>query len=306
VQANSLNRRDLNVLAGTAQRQIPPGGVPLSDAAGVVEAVGEGVSRVAVGERVARIMFPSWLHDPLTPEATRAATDGTLASHVVVDVEALVRLPEHLSFEEAATLPCAAVTAWTALMGHGRPIVAGQTVLVLGSGGVSVFALQFAKLAGARVIAITSSNDKGRRLTELGAHGVVNYSDEPDWDRAVRELTGGRGVDRVVEVGGAGTIARSLRAARTGGSIAVIGSVSGKTTTTGDITALSGTDITIQAVLVGSRDAFEAMNRAIELHRLKPVLDRVFPFEQAPEAFRQFAAGGHAGKVVISHSSSRS
>jgi NADPH:quinone reductase-like Zn-dependent oxidoreductase len=306
VYANSLNRRDLNVLRGKALRQVPLGGVPLSDGAGVVEAVGAGVSRVKAGDRVARIMFPAWLHDPLKPEDTSEPTDGMLAELVAVDGQALVKLPEHLSFEEAATLPCAAVTAWSALMGHGRPIVAGDTVLTLGSGGVSVFALQLARMAGAQVIAITSSEAKAERLKALGAAAVVNYAEQPDWDRAVRDLTGGRGVDRVVEVGGAGTLARSIRASRVGGFIAVIGSVSGGTTTSADVAGLSGTDITIQAVLVGSRDAFEDMNRALRLHQPRLVIDQVFPFAQATDAIAHFEAGKHFGKVVIGNTAGRS
>ena len=212
-------------------------------------------------------------------------------------------MPNHLSFEEAATLPCAAVTAWVALTGH-RRVTAGDTVLTQGSGGVSVFALQFARILGARVIATTSSPEKAERLKALGASDVVNYRETPDWDEQVRELTDGRGVDCVVEIGGPGTIAMSLKALAVGGHVSLIGASLSSAGTGLDPLLLTGRGITLAAISVGSRADFEAMNRAIAMHRLRPVIDRVFPFADAKEAYRHFEARGHFGKVVITHGGS--
>jgi NADPH:quinone reductase-like Zn-dependent oxidoreductase len=200
-----------------------------------------------------------------------------LAEYAVLSEEALVHLPSHLSFEEAATLPCLAVTAWAALTGN-RKVTAGDTVLTQGSGGVSVFALQFARVLGSRVIATTSTAEKAERLKALGAAEVINYTETTDSDEKARELTDGRGVDCVVEIGGPGTIAKSLKALAVGGHVSLIGSIS-----------------------VGSRADFEAMNRAIALHRLRPVIDRTFPFAEAKAAYRHFEGRGHFGKVVITH-----
>jgi NADPH:quinone reductase-like Zn-dependent oxidoreductase len=210
--------------------------------------------------------------------------------------DALVRFPDHLSYEEASTLPCAAVTAWHALM-VGRGLNPGDTVLVQGTGGVSLFALQFARLAGARVIGTSSNDDKLERVRELGASDGINYKTTPDWDAAVRSLTGGIGVDHVVEVGGAGTLGKSLKAVRMGGRISLIGVLSGA----GDVSFLPilMRNIDVQGVFVGSRAMFEAMNRAMALHQLRPVVDRVFAFDQAPAALQYLATGAHFGKVVI-------
>jgi len=205
-----------------------------------------------------------------------------------------------LSFEEAATLPCAAVTAWVALTGH-RRVTAGDTVLTLGSGGVSVFALQFARLLGARVIATTSTTEKAERLKALGASEVINYTQTPDWDEKARALTDGRGVDCVVEIGGPGTIAMSLKALAVGGHISLIGASLSRSGTGLDPLLLTGRGITVGAISVGSRADFEAMNRAIALHRLRPVIDRIFPFAEAKAAYRHFEGRGHFGKVVITH-----
>ena len=230
-----------------------------------------------------------------------ANLDGMLAEYAVLSEEALVHVPSHLSFEEAATLPCAAVTAWVALTGH-RRVMAGDTVLTLGSGGVSVFALQFAQLLGARVIATTSTVEKAERLKALGASEVINYTETSNWDEKARELTGGRGVDCVVEIGGPGTIAMSLRTLAVGGHVSLIGASLTPSETGLDPLLLTGRGITLGSISVGSRADFEAMNRAIEMHRLRPVIDRTFPFTEAKEAYRHFEGRGHFGKIVISHS----
>jgi NADPH:quinone reductase-like Zn-dependent oxidoreductase len=224
-----------------------------------------------------------------------------LADYAVLSEEVLVPMPCHLSFEEAARLPCAAVTAWVALT-RDRHVTAGDTVLTLGSGGVSVFALQFAQILGARVIATTSSAKKAERFKALGASAVINYREMPDWDEEVRALTEGRGVDCVVEIAGPGTIAMSLKALAVGGHISLTGSSLSPSGTGLDPLLLTGRDITLGSISVGSRADFEAMNRAISMHRLHPVIDRVFPFADAKEAYRHFEGRGHFGKVVISHS----
>jgi NADPH:quinone reductase-like Zn-dependent oxidoreductase len=223
-----------------------------------------------------------------------------LAEYAVVSEEAAVAMPSHLSFEEGATLPCAAVTAWVALTGH-RRVMAGDTVLTQGSGGVSIFALQFARLLGAQVIATTSSAAKAERLKALGGAAVINYVDTPDWHEKVVELTDGRGADCVVEIGGPGTLANSIKALAVGGHISLIGSSLSRSGFMLDPLLLGGRGMTLGSISVGSRTDFEAMNRAIVLHRLRPVVDRVFPFEEAPDAYRYFESRAHFGKVVISH-----
>jgi NADPH:quinone reductase-like Zn-dependent oxidoreductase len=304
VRASALNYRDLMVLKGGGRGPTKPGVVPLSDGAGEVAAVGAGVTRVRPGDRVIGTFHPRWFGGPLSADYLTdrlgANLDGVLAQYAVFSEEALVLAPPHLSFEEAATLPCAAVTAWVALTGH-RPVSAGDTVLTLGSGGVSVFALQFARLLGARVIATTSSPEKAERLRALGASDVVNYRERPDWDVAVRALTDGRGVDCVVEIGGPGTITQSLKALAVGGHLSLIGSSLSPSGTMLDPLLLGGRGISVGAISVGSRADFEAMNRAVALHRLRPVIDRSFPFAEARDAYRHFEGRGHFGKVVVSH-----
>jgi NADPH:quinone reductase-like Zn-dependent oxidoreductase len=306
VHATSLNYRDLMVLKGGGRGPTKLGVVPLSDGAGEVAAIGDGVTRVKVSERIAGTFHPRWFGGPIRPEYLTdrlgANLDGMLAEYAVLSEEALVHVPSHLSFEEAATLPCAAVTAWVALTGH-RKVTAGDTVLTQGSGGVSVFALQFARLLGARVITTTSRAEKAERLKALGASEVINYTETPDWDEKARELTDGRGVDCVVEIGGPGTIAMSLRALAVGGHISLIGASLSRSGTglDPDPLLLTGRGITLGSISVGSRADFEAMNRAIALHRLRPVIDRTFPFAEAKAAYRHFEGRGHFGKVVIAH-----
>lgn len=300
LRAASLNYRDLGVASGRAARgQLPANLVPLSDGAGEVAEVGPGVTRVQPGDRVAGIFMQSWIGGEIEPyhveSSMGGAIDGVLAEYVLFDQHGLVRVPDHLSFEQGATLPCAGVTAWNALYG-GRPLQAGETVLVLGTGGVSIFALQFAHAAGARVIATSSSDNKLARAKSLGASGGVNYRQHPDWQGPVQELTGGRGVDHVVEVGGAGTLPRSVEAARLGGQVHLIGVLTG-----GEInpTPILRRNLLLRGIYVGSRQMFEAMNRMIALHRITPVIDQIFDFTDAKAAYRHLQSQAHVGKVVI-------
>ena len=223
-----------------------------------------------------------------------------LAEYAVLGEEAAVTMPSHLSFEEAATLPCAAVTAWVALTGH-RRVMAGDTVLTQGSGGVSIFALQFARLLGAQVISTTSSAAKAERLKAFGAAAVVNYIETPDWHEEVGKFTDGKGADCIVEIGGPGTLTNSIKSLAIGGHISLIGSSLSRSGVMLDPLLLGGRGMSLGSISVGSRADFEAMNRAIALHKLRPVIDRVFPFEEAPEAYRHFESRAHFGKVVISH-----
>lgn len=301
VRAASLNFRDLLMLKGQYNPRLPLPMVPLSDGAGDVAAVGPGATRFKLGDRVAAAFMPGWVSGAPDAVKTRSALGGggtgMLAQSVVLPETGLVAVPDHLSFEEAATLPCAALTAWHAVVSAGQ-IKAGDTVLVQGTGGVSIFALQFARLNGARVIATSGNDGKLARVLAMGASDGVNYRTTPDWDRAALALTGGAGVDHVVEVGGAGTLARSLRAVRIGGRVSLIGVLSGGTGEVSLFPVLMKS-IRVQGILVGSVEMFEAMNRAICLHRLRPVIDRVFPMEQTAEALRYLEAGAHFGKVVI-------
>jgi len=301
LRAASLNYRDLMMVQGSynPRQRLPL--IPLSDGVGEVSAVGEGVTRVKVGDRVAGNFTQRWIAGEPTRARLGASLggplDGMLAEYNVLHEEGVVHVPAHLPDEEAATLPCAAVTAWHALIHQGR-LKAGDTVLVQGTGGVSIFALQFGVMAGARVIITSSSDEKLERARSLGAAECINYKANPDWDKAARELTGGVGVDHVVEVGGAGTLVKSLRATRVGGSVYVIGVLAGNATEL-NVTSILMQNIRVQGILVGSREMFEAMNRAVELHQMRPVVDRVFSFEAAGEAFGYLASGAHFGKICI-------
>lgn len=301
MRAASLNYRDLLMVQGKYNPKQPLPLVPCSDGAGEVVAVGEGVTRVKPGDRVASLFAQKWIAGEPTREKARSTLggpiDGTLAELVVLDAEGMVKAPDHLTDEEASTLPCAAVTAWSALVTDGG-VKAGDTVLVQGTGGVSLFALQFAHLLGARVIATSSSDEKLARVREMGASDLLNYREVPDWGTKAKELTGGMGVDNVVEVGGAGTLQQSLRAVRFGGTISLIGNLSG-TATEILLTHIFMQRVRVNGIFVGHRESFEAMNRAIAQHRLRPVVDRVFPLEEARAAFEHMAAGGHFGKIVI-------
>jgi NADPH:quinone reductase-like Zn-dependent oxidoreductase len=301
VRAASLNYRDLLVVQGSYNPKLRLPLIPLSDGAGDVVSVGSEVSRLRPGDRVAGAFFQGWTDGPLSEAAARSALGaggpGLLAEYVALDETGVVPVPAHLTDEEAATLPCAAVTAWNALAGTGglRP---GETVLTLGTGGVSLFALQFARLAGARVIVTSSSDAKLERALALGASAGVNYRSTPDWEVPARELAGEAGVDLVVELGGAGTFARSVRVLRHGGRLALIGVLAGGM---GEInlTPVLMKAIRVEGIYVGSRAHFEAMNRAVVLHGLHPVIDRVFPFAEVREALRYMQRGDHFGKIVL-------
>jgi NADPH:quinone reductase-like Zn-dependent oxidoreductase len=300
VRAVSLNYRDLLVAAGQYSKKLPRPLTICSDAGGEVMETGAGVTRVKVGDPVGATFMPGWIAGAVDEAKARSALGafaaGVLAERIVVHEGALVRTPVHLNFDEAATLPCAAVTAWNALFVQGN-VKAGDSVLVLGSGGVSLFALQFACLAGAHVIATTSSNEKAARLREIGAVETINYVENPDWEETVRKLSGG-GVDHVIEIGGAATLPKSIRAARMGANVYLIGNRAEGATEFNPVPAFMKS-LRLIGVFVGSREMFESMNRAIAANRMRPVVGRVFSFDAAVAALRYFESGQHFGKVVI-------
>jgi len=300
LQALSLNYRDRLVVDGLGRWRPPGPRVPVSDGVGVVVATGSAVTRFATGDRVAPTFYPRWIDGGPAPEKMDvslggAAADGLYAEYAVVDESAAVAVPPHLGDEEAATLPCAALTAWNAVAG-GTPPREGDTVVALGTGGVALFALQFAKLFGARAVVTSSSDAKLARARELGADGGINYRTTPDWPRALRELTDGRGADLVVDT--AGELADAIDAVRVGGAVAFVGFLRG-TRADVDLVRLMGSSATVRAIDVGSRAMFESMNRAIEAARLRPVIDRTFAFDEADEAFRYLGSGAHFGKVCV-------
>jgi NADPH:quinone reductase-like Zn-dependent oxidoreductase len=300
VRATSINYRDHMVVLGRYFTAVERNTIPLSDGAGEVVSTGSGVTRFKPGDRVAGTFFQIWVDGPRSRfyPALGVPLDGTLSEFVALHEDGVVAIPAGLSFEEAATLPCAGVTAWSALMVLGNRIKPGDTVLCLGTGGVSTHAMQFAKAAGAKVIITSSSDEKLARARLLGAWEGINYRTHPDWQKEVSRLTAGRGVDCVVEVGGIGTLAQSYEAIGFGGKIALIGFLGGPA---GEQTpyGLMMKGGSLHGVGVGSTAMFEDMNRAIEVNGIKPIVGKVFPFDQATEAFRQFAAGDFFGKVVI-------
>lgn len=299
VRAISLNYRDLMVVKGQYNPRMKLPRIPCSDCSGEVVAVGTGVGTWKPGDRVMAIFMQNWLEGPITAAKARGALggdiDGVLTDYVVLKQEGLVAVPQHLSFQEAATLPCAAVTAWNALAaGDLKP---GAAVLIQGTGGVSIFALQFARLKGARVLGISSSNEKLGRANAMGLDSGLNYRDNPEWDRWAMDQTDGEGVDLVVEVGGQGTLARSLRALRPGGTIAQIGVLS----SSGDpfpLPLVLHKTARIQGIYVGSRQDFVEMNRAISLTEMRPVGEE-FHWTQAREVLERMADGSHFGKMVL-------
>lgn len=301
-KAVSLNYRDLLIATNTYGFGVSRSPLILaSDGAGEVLAVGEGVERFEVGDRVAGSFFQGWLDGPLQRKHFKTslggAVDGVLTTARVFPEHGLVRIPDHLSYEEGATLPCAAVTAWQALVSTAH-IKSGDTVVVLGTGGVSMFALQFAKLHGARVILTSSSDEKLARAKILGADETIHYRRTPEWQKEVLRLTDGEGADVVIEVGGAGTLARSIESVRPGGQVSLIGILSG-TTEPLNVRAILP-NVRVQGVYVGSVTMFEEMNRAITQNGLRPVIDRVFRFEETREALHYLETGAHFGKIVIS------
>jgi NADPH:quinone reductase-like Zn-dependent oxidoreductase len=301
IRACSLNHRDLNIVSGNyTSVPLKPHAIPLSDGAGEVTAIGPEVTRWEIGDRVAPIFVQRWIGGDLLqeymPSALGGPSDGVLADEIVLSQEGLVRIPAHMSFEQAATLPCAAVTAWNAALVKGQ-LQPGQTIVTLGTGGVSLFAAQFASIIGARVIATTGHDEKIERLRQLGVNEIINYRTTPDWDARVRELTAGRGADLVIEVGGPGTVAKSIAAIRYCGHISVVGNLAGRGTI--DPGTLFAKRASMCGIQVGSRDMFEAMVRAVEAARLEPVIDRVFDFEEARAAYEYLQSGKHFGKIVI-------
>jgi NADPH:quinone reductase-like Zn-dependent oxidoreductase len=300
VRATSINYRDHMVLTGRYFTPTERDTIPLSDGAGEVVSVGPAVTRFKPGDRVAGTFFQVWINGPRTAwyPALGVPLDGMLAEYVALDEDGVVAIPSTLSFEEAATLPCAGVTAWSALMVLGTPIKPGGTVLCPGTGGVSTQAMQIAKAAGARVIITSSSDEKLARARELGAWQGINYKTHPEWHKEVARLTDGRGVDCVIEVGGVGTLARSYEAVGFGGKIALIGFLGGFEGQQNPA-GLMMKGGSLHGIGVGSTAMFEDLIRAIEANHIKPIVGKVFPFDEAPEAFRQFAAGDFFGKVVI-------
>ncbi|MBI1190395.1 MAG: zinc-binding dehydrogenase [Tepidisphaera sp.] len=299
LKAASLNYRDLVIAKGGYLRNQTRPVIPLSDGAGVIDAVGEGVTSWRAGDCVVANFLRDWVHGPLHERvlhsALGGAIDGVLAEQFVVPAHALVRIPDHLDFAEASTLPCAALTAWNALTAANTR--AGDNVLVLGTGGVSIFALQLARAMGARVIATSSSDAKLAKARELGAHAAINYKSHPLWSSKVLELTGGVGVDHVIEIGGPGTFEQSLKSTRVGGTVSLIGFLASGDNP-GIVPAILNAQ-TVRGIYVGSVEMFEAMNRAISVARLRPVIDRKFAFADAIKAYEYFASQAHVGKVVI-------
>lgn len=301
LRAVSLNYRDYMNVTGIRGITGPVPRVPCSDGSGEIAALGEGVEGWSAGDRVVIPFMPTWLDGGFTQHhAARAlggAVDGLLREFASLPAGCLLRVPESLTLSEAATLPCAAVTAWDALHARGG-VQSGETVLILGSGGVSVFALQFARLAGARVLAITSSDSKAQKLRALGADGVHNYRSDPAWDDWAIAQTGGLGVDKVIEIGGPETLNRSLKAVRFGGHIALIGVLTG---TSGEIQTVQilRKGIRLDGIYVGSRAMFSDMLESITRNDLKPVIDSCFAFGDAPSAFRHLESAAHSGKIVI-------
>lgn len=300
--AASLNFRDIMILNGWYPMAGTSAIVPGSDASGEVVEIGAAVSRFKVGDRVATSFFPDWIDGRVSraklASALGGGSDGVLAQELVMSQEAFVRSPGHLDFAQAATLSCAGVTAWHALFVAGQ-IRPGQTVLLLGTGGVSMWALLLAKAAGARVIITSSSDEKLARARSLGAHETINYRQQPDWDNEVLRLTDGAGADLVVEVGGSKTVMHSIASTRMGGTVAIIGAVSGPGGAV-DPMMLIGGATRLQGIYVGSRQMHEDLARFVEVAEIRPVVDSVFAFEELPAACRHFTSGKHFGKVVVS------
>ena len=300
MKAFAINYRDLLVVNGVGRWKPALPRIPLSDGVGVVTSLGEGVSRVKIGDRMAPIFYPNWLDGSPAPEKMKlalggAAADGILAEYILANQASLVHVPAHLTDEEAATLVCAGVTAWSALLPF-KAIAPGDSVVVLGTGGVALFALQFARMLGARVIATSSSEQKLARLKELGAAAGINYKQRPDWPQAVVELTGGAGADHVVDT--VGGLKEAIEAVRVGGTVAFVGLLSGMTAEV-DLVAFMGKCARIEAIDVGSRAIFEAMNKAIAFHAMHPLVDRIFECDELGAALTYLGEGRHFGKVCL-------
>ncbi|WP_073086909.1 zinc-dependent alcohol dehydrogenase family protein [Chitinophaga jiangningensis] len=302
VKAAAFNYREVMIIeSGIYPLPVKETFIPLADGVGEIVAVGEEVTSFKAGDRVAAMMFPYWQSGPFQAEFSRqlgGALDGMLTEYKVLPAAGVVRIPDHLSYVEAAAYPCAGVTAWNALFG-GAGLLPGQTVLTLGTGGVAMMALQFAKAAGARVIATSSTTEKMEFLRKLGADDVINYKEHPEWHKEVKALTSGRGADHVIEIGGGGTMAQSVKSVYLTGEISLIGTMAA-----GDplmnLNMLLTTAATIRVIAAGHRGHQQAMNSAVALHKLRPIIDSVFPFNEAPEAYRYYLKGKYQGKVVVS------
>lgn len=302
IHAASLNYRDLLMVRGHYDPRLKMPRIPLSDGAGEVVAVGAGVTRFKPGDRVVGLFLQNWQDGGPSQAKSLGALggdiDGLLADYVVLPEQGVTHFPAHLSYEEAATLPCAALTAWNALF-HVAATKPGDTVVIQGTGGVSIFALQFAKLVGARVLGTSSSDEKLERAKTLGLDEGLNYRSTPDWSGWVKKQTSGEGADVIVEVGGAGTLKESMKAVRVGGTIAQIGVLSG-TEEKLAVTSVLMRQLRLIGVYVGSQAMMQAMHRAIELSQMKPVVGKVFPILETIEAYRYLEQGRHFGKLVIS------
>ncbi len=301
IRAASLNYRDAMILSGGYVRGVNLPRIPLSDGAGEIVEAGADVTRVKSGDRVCGTFFQRWITGPVFPEIQETALGGTaegvLTEYALLDAEGVVHFPEHLSFAEAATLPCAGLTAWHGLFEAGN-LRAGDTALLLGTGGVSVFGMQFAHAAGARAIITSSSDEKLARAKKLGASDTVNYAKNASWAGAVREMTGGRGADCVLDVAGGESTKGALEALRHGGHLAIIGGRSGPGGEL-DRRFVLQKGLRVSGINVGSRAMFEAMNRAITVSGLKPVVDRTYDIGESVAAYRDFLTGKHFGKIVI-------
>lgn len=298
VRASSLNYRDIIILGGNYYVPIPAGRIPLSDGAGEIVAVGEGVTRFSVGDRVTNSFFPDWIDGPYTGKYSQYSSyeDGWLTDYRAVSAEALIRIPDELGFDEAATLPCAGVTAWSAVKG----VKAGDTVLTQGTGGVSLFAVQLAKAMGARVIATTSSDAKAEQLKALGADETINYKTHPEWSQRLRELTGGNGADRIVEVGGPGTFEQSVKAIAVGGQVSMVGVLAGLHGSV-EFMSMFMSQALYRPIALGSRQDLEDLVRFISEHNISPVIDSRYAFDDAKLAFERLVTRNIFGKVVVSH-----
>ena len=299
IKACSLNYRDLLTVQGKGGAKLPL--VPFSDGAGEIVEIGAGVTRVKKGDRVCPIFFPGWIDGGPSAygrmKALGGSVPGALQEFMALDAEAVTPIPANLSWLEASTLPCAAVTAWRALVDEGK-LKKDDWVLVQGTGGVSIFALQFAKMLGAKVVVTSSSDEKLERARQLGADATINYRTTPEWAKAALEATNGQGIDIVVEVGGAGTLNQSLNCARVGGSVVVIGLLTGVKQEI-VVPVIFGKNLRIIGISVGSRAQFEAMNKAIAEHKMKPVIDKVLPASQVRDALKQMQAASHFGKICV-------
>ncbi|MFE4709249.1 NAD(P)-dependent alcohol dehydrogenase [Paenibacillus sp. NPDC056722] len=302
MKAVSLNYRDIFALDGYFNNGSTAPFIPVSDGAGEIFALGEGADKFQIGDQVAGIFNQKWISGEMLPDYNDGELggplDGMLAEYVVLPQEGLVRIPDHLSYVEAASLPCAAITAWHAVVEDGK-VKAGDTVVIQGTGGVSIFAMQFAKLSGANVIITSSSDVKLEKAKALGANYSINYKTNPDWEKAVLEYTNNRGADLIIEVSGS-TLNRSIEALRPNGQINLIGALSGMVVENLSLLPIFTRKIRLHGVRTGSREMFEAMSRAIEHNVLRPVIDRVFPFTEAVDAFKFLQNGDYFDKICIS------